>query len=264
MQKPTNYSIGELLACIVARELKNDDLVAVGLNAELMLASAFLAQRLYSLRLRIRHGLNFRIGVELNPAAWTSNTNTISHKLVEYNESHDSLLSVVNEGTKKLCDTFFVSGLQIDKHGNTNLIGLKDKRKKFKLRGPGSIGTTSIAQFAKKYYIFTLEHSKRRLVEKVDYISTIGYDIRKRYGINGGPLLCITPLCIFDFEKGLMRIKSVHKHSTLKEIIGKTGFTPIIQKYIQITKEPSNEELKILREIDKEGFLNSIDNEIVA
>lgn len=258
MLKPTNYSTGELLACIVARELKNDDLVAVGLNAELMLAGAFLAQRLYSPCLRIRHGLNFKRGIELNPAAWTSNTKTKAHELVEYYESHDSILNVVNANKNKLCDTFFVSGLQIDMHGNTNLIGLKDNWKKFKLRGPGSIGTTSIAQFARKYYIFTLEHSKRRLVKKVDYVSTIGYDIRKRYRMRGGPLLCMTPLGIFDFENGTMRIKSVHSHSSLEEVLDKTGFLPIIPKSIAITKEPSYEELKILREIDKDGLLKSI------
>ncbi|HLC60976.1 MAG TPA: CoA-transferase [Candidatus Nanoarchaeia archaeon] len=260
-----NHSIGELLACVIARELKNDDTVAFGLHAEFTLAAAFLAQKLYSPKLKIRHGLSVNNVVELNPAAWTSNVDSKSHLLVQYNEKHDSILSIANPNEQnKLCDTFFVSGLQIDKSGNTNLIGTKDENRKFKFRGPGSIGTTSIAQLSKKYFIFSLEHSKRRFVEEVYYISSIGYNTRKKYGIAGGPLLCITPLCVFDFENGIMRIKSIHSSSNLQEVLDKTGFQPIVPKNIEITKEPSKDELKILRQIDKEGFLINMDSEIVA
>ena len=184
------YSIGELLACVVARELKDDDSAAIGLNAELMLAASLLSQKLYSPSLRIRHGVGYDRGFELNPAAWTSNTKSRSHRIVEYAEAHDRILGVAGPSKAgMLCDTFFISGMQIDMEGNTNLIGLKGKDGKVKVRGPGPIGTSSISQLAKKTFIFTLEHSKRRLVRKVDYVSGIGHGIRKRLGIKGGPLL---------------------------------------------------------------------------
>jgi glutaconate CoA-transferase, subunit B len=259
-----NYSIGELLACIIARELKDDDRVAFGLNAELMLAASYLAQKVYSPLLKIRHGLNVNRGTELNPSAWTGNTKSISHQLIEYTEEHESILSMANTtNANKLCDTFLISGIQIDKYGNTNLIGIKGKTKNFMVRGPGSIGTSSIAQFAKKYFIFTLEHSKRRLVEKVDYISSIGYNARKKYGISGGPLLCITPLCVFDFQDGMMGIKLIHPHSNIHEVLEKTGFKPKIPAKVQLTQEPTEKELNILRKIDKNGFLKNIDKEMV-
>src|SRR3989338_4840009 len=150
-----NYSVGEFLACVIARELKDDDNVAFGLHAEFTLAAAFLAQKLYSPGLKIRHGLNVNNKVELNPAAWTSNVKSKAHELVEHTETHDTILSISNsDSSQRFCDTFFVSGIQIDKYGNANLIGIKGENKKFKLRGPGSIGTTSISQLAKKYFIF--------------------------------------------------------------------------------------------------------------
>jgi glutaconate CoA-transferase subunit B len=257
-----NYKITELMACIIARELKNNDKVAIGLYGEFMLAAAFLAQKLYSPKLKIRHGLNIKKGIELNPAAWTLNTNTKADKLAEYKDKHDSILTIIDK-QKRFCDTFFVSGIQIDKFGNTNLIGIKDEGGKLKIRGPGSIGISSITQFAKKYYIFTLEHSKRKLVEKVDYISSIGYNIRKRYKIKNGPKLCITPLCIFDFKDGLMRLKSIHPHSSLDEIKQKTGFKFIIPKNIAITKEPTKQELKFLRSIDRNKEFEKLEKQIV-
>ena len=239
--------IEDLFACIIARELKDDDLVAFGLNAELGLSAAFLAQKLYAPNLRIRHGIRYERGIELNSAAWTSNVKSIAHELVEYNEPCDSIMNVSNpKNPNNICDTFFVSGMQIDKHGNTNLIGIKGKGRKFKVRGPGCIGTTTISQFAKKYFIFTFEHSKRRLVDIVDYVSTIGYDIRKKYRISKGPLLCITPLCVFDFYQGVMRIKSVHAHSNVEEVLQNTGFKPIIPKKIPTTFAPTKDEISAL------------------
>ena len=257
-----NYKTTELMACVIARQLKNDDKIAIGLYGEFMLAAAFLAQKLYSPKLKIRHGLNVNKGIELNPAAWTSNTKTKAYKLAEYEDKHDSILTIANKD-KSFCDVFFVSGIQIDKQGNTNLIGIKDKDGRLKIRGPGSIGIPSITQFAKKYFIFTLEHSKRKFVEKVDFVSSIGYDIRKKYKIKNGPKLCITPLCIFDFHNGSFRLKSIHPHSDLKEIKEKTGFKFSIPKNVPITKEPTKEELDFLKKKDKNNEFEKLEKQII-
>jgi glutaconate CoA-transferase subunit B len=259
-----NYSISELMVCVIARELENNDTVAYGLNAELMLAAALLSQKLYAPNLRIRHGLRNERSIELNPPAWTDKTNSIAHKIVEYFETHDEILTTASpNNSNRLCDVFFVGGMQIDKYGNTNLIGIKDEKGKIKIRGPGSIGTSSIAQFVKKYFIFTLEHTKRKFVEEVDFVSTIGYNIRKKYNIKGGPKLCITPLCVFDFENGIMRLKSIHPNSNIEEVIEKTGFKFNMAKNIPITKEPTKEELEFLRKIDKKNVFKEIDKQII-
>ncbi|MBW2979855.1 hypothetical protein KY360_00380 [Candidatus Woesearchaeota archaeon] len=254
-----DYSKGELIACVIARELSNEDTIAIGLHAELMMAAAMLSQKIYSPGLKIRHGLSAERGIELNPAAWTLNTDTKTDKIVEYQEEHDSILTLANPGNPNLmCDTFFVGGLQIDKHGNTNLIGIKNGAAGgFKLRGPGSIGTTSVAQVCKKYYLFSLEHTKRVFVEKVDYISTIGYAIRKEKGMEGGPKLCITPLCVFDFKDGAMRLKSIHPGHTLGEIKENTGFEFLVGD-VKETEKPTQKEIEALQEIDVNGVLKDV------
>ncbi|MBW2974253.1 hypothetical protein KY366_00915 [Candidatus Woesearchaeota archaeon] len=247
-----SYSKAELMACIIARELKDDDIVAIGLHAELMLAAAMLAQKIYSPNLRIRHGLRVERGVELNPAAWTLNTDTKAHKLVEYHEEHDSILTIANSNNPNLiCNTFFIGGIQIDRYGNTNLIGIRNKEGGFKVRGPGSIGTTSIAELAKKHYIFSLEHTRRVFVEKVDYVSAAGCDKGKE------PELCITPLCIFDFRKGTARLRSIHHGHALQDVIENTGFEFLVDE-VKETKLPTEQELTALREIDIDGVLKDL------
>ncbi|MBN2421678.1 hypothetical protein JXB41_00500 [Candidatus Woesearchaeota archaeon] len=267
MANGNGYSITEQMACIIARELENDDILAIGLNAEMMLAAGFVAQKLYAPRLVINAG-NRRVEnkVELTPPAWCNIKNTISPFLVEKFTQHEEILTVGNQSAEEFCNVFFVGGIQIDKHGNTNLIGIRDRKspeKFFRLRGPGSIGTTSIAGFAKKYYIFSTEHSKRRLVEKVDFVSVPGYNIRKLYGLKGGPELLITPLAVFDFPSGKARLRSYHSHTTIDEIREKTGFGFTVSKDIKKTKKPTKRELSVLKRVDKGKVLKSLDKSYV-
>ncbi|HEX9426556.1 MAG TPA: hypothetical protein VGA64_02125, partial [Candidatus Polarisedimenticolia bacterium] len=114
----------KLLACVVARELRDGEVVAFGLHAELLLAAAYLAQRLHAPNLIIRHGLRVERGVPVGPAAWTDEPNDRTTGQVEYLEAHDAILDVANpESPQRFCDVFFVGGMQIDREGSTNLIG---------------------------------------------------------------------------------------------------------------------------------------------
>ncbi len=262
------YSITEQMACVIAREFEDDDILAVGLNAEMMLAAGFIAQSLYCPRLTINVG-NRRVedDIELTPPAWCNIKNTKSPYVVSKYTSHDEILTVGNGSSTDFCNVFFVGGIQIDKYGNTNLIGIKSNdayRSKsiFKMRGPGSVGTTSIASLSKKYYVFTTEHSKRRLVDTVDFVSVPGYNTRRHVGLFGGPKLIITPLCVFSFNNGKVQLESYHPHTSIEEIQSKTGFHFKLNG-AKKTKRPTKRELRILRKVDKKRSLKKMDQILV-
>ena len=100
-------------------------------------------------------------------------------------------------------------------------------------------------------------------MNKVDYVSSIGYDLRKKLNLKGGPTSIITSLCVFDFKDWKIRLTSIHSNSSLQEIIEKTGFKFLIPKIIQITKEPTDKELKFLRNIDKNNEFSKLEKQIV-
>src|SRR3989449_9658904 len=151
--------VARLLTCVVARELRDGEIVAFGLHAELLLAAAALAQRLHAPDRTIRHGLRVERGAEIGPAAWTAERTSRSHELVEYLESHDAVLDVANPSSPmRFCDVFLVGGLQIDREGSTNLIGIKGGARRLAGRGPGSIGTTSIRARARDVLLFSGGH----------------------------------------------------------------------------------------------------------
>ena len=71
-------------------------------------------------------------------------------------------------------DKFFAGGIQVDGHGNANMIGIKGEGgNRFAFRGPGTVGIADIVTVATPY-IFVTHHDRRTLVEKVDYISMHG------------------------------------------------------------------------------------------
>ena len=124
-------------------------------------------------------------------------------------------------------DKFFVGGIQVDKWGNTNMIGLAGKDGKMTFRGPGTIGINDIAVGVRDTYAFITAHDKRRLVEKVDYISHPGKKVcRENEFYGGGPKWIVTPKCIFDFDPDTLeaRLAQVFPGVTVDDVKANTGF----------------------------------------
>jgi glutaconate CoA-transferase subunit B len=252
--------VARLLACVVARELKDGERVAFGLHAELMLAAALVAQRLHAPNLVIRHGLRAERGAEIGPPAWTDDRRSHAHEGIEYLEEHDAILDVANpDSPMRFCDVFFVGGMQIDREGSTNLIGIKGKDGRMAVRGPGSIGTTSIGTLARHVILFSGEHTPRRFVERVDYVSVPGWRRRAAAGLTGGPALCVTPLAVMDFADGAMRLRSIHPHARLEEVRRRTGFPLEPAGPVPVTAPPTTAEKAALEAIDPFGRLAALD-----
>ncbi len=94
-------------------------------------------------------------------------------------------------------------------------------------------------------------------VEKVDFITTPGYlqggDSREKAGLTaGGIYRVITHLGMFDFDPNTrrMRLESLHPGAQVEEVQENTGFEMLIPDEIRHTDPPTEEELRILRELD--------------
>jgi glutaconate CoA-transferase subunit B len=254
------YSIKELMACWLSRDLADGERSAVGANFPIPRAAVLLAH--------FNHGPNMKISMGSFPVNLENVDQVMTLKYftdfrpVRWAESATNFPLDVFSFHK--LDVFFISGIQIDAYGNTNLIGIPGKKKKFKFRGPGSIGTTTLAALARRYYIVTEHHTPRLFVEKCDYISALGFgdgskDHRKELCLSGkGPKYCITPLCIFDFspETHRMQLFSLHPGVTINQVIENTGFQLEIPDNVPETPIPTRTELEILRtRVDPEGLL---------
>ena len=87
-------------------------------------------------------------------------------------------------------DVFFLSGGQIDGQGNINLVGTGDYEKP-QVRFPGSFGSAYLYYVIPKVILFRLEHTRRTLVEQVDFVSAPGTSADNVYR-PGGPIALVT------------------------------------------------------------------------
>ncbi|MBU2514149.1 hypothetical protein KJ966_22670 [bacterium] len=254
------YSIKELMACCLSRDIKDGEKVVVGANFPIPRAAVLLSRFTHAPNISMGMGafsVNLKEADDATPLKFFCD-----YSPIQWAESA-AFFPIELFCFHKL-DVFFISGIQIDQFGNTNLIGIKNEKGGYKFRGPGSIGTTTLAAVAKRYYIVTEHHTPRVFVEKCSIVSALGFGdgskgLRKSYSLPGnGPRYCVTPLCIFDFspETRKMRLFSLHPGVSVEDVIKNTGFKPEIPDRIQQTKPPSKEELQILRNrIDPEGNL---------
>ncbi len=252
----SSYSIKELMACVVARDLNDGEDLQVGFGLPIPEVATRLAH--------LGHGPNMNLiflGAKMN--IWDYNTAPLpefswDNRVVRWSESYSDTGHRFDSIRKWGNRVFFVGGLQVDRFGNTNLIGIKeqiDKISRFKLRGPGSIGVPTLTSYVNRYYIIVNNHNKQIFVEKCDFVSAFGWgngghEARLKLGLpGGGPKYCISPLAVMDFEEETkaMRILSVHPGVSINEVIAKTQFDLIIPENIPETKQPTAEELYLIR-----------------
>ena len=146
-------------------------------------------------------------------------------------------------------DVFFLSGGQIDGQANINLVGAGDYAKPT-VRFPGSFGSSYMYYVVPKVILFRLEHTRRTLVERVDFISAPGTSPENVYR-PGGPIALITNRCLFTFDRARRRFRlaSVHRGHSDAEISENTGFDFDRPERVPETATPSPETLRLLRTV---------------
>ena len=144
---------------------------------------------------------------------------------------------------------FFLGGVQIDGAANINLLGLgpyPDLDKRFN----GSFGSAYVYFVIPKIILMAPDHSRRVLVERVDFISAPGTsppDIHRP----GGPKVLMTGKCVMDFDAAKKRftLKSRHPGISVEEIRDNTGFDFEIPDAVPETPPPDAERLQLIRKV---------------
>jgi glutaconate CoA-transferase, subunit B len=252
----------EIMATVIANDLRDGEWVEVGANLPVPRAGALLAH--------LTHGPNMTVMLAMTKAylrdvpvieEFAFITDVAATRWAEAYYPHDRLLSEMRFRRRGV---FFAGGIQLDRFGNSNLIGTGADPRRLDFRGPGGIGTCNATLQNGRYHLITTSHSPRVLVERCDYVSAVGYgdgsrDFRERHGLDPqGPASIVTPLCVFEFdsETRAARVSSVHPGVTLDEVREQTGFDVGDEPDLPVTPGPTEDQLELLRtRIDIKGAL---------
>jgi glutaconate CoA-transferase, subunit B len=144
-------------------------------------------------------------------------------------------------------DAFFLSGGQIDGQANINLVGI-GAYPDTEVRWSGSFGSAYLYFVVPRVILFRWEHSRRTLVQRVDFISAPGLSTP---GVHrpGGPVALLTNLCLFDFDRatGRFALRAIHPGHTLEEVRDQTGFDFDCPATVATTPVPDAQRLALLR-----------------
>jgi acyl CoA:acetate/3-ketoacid CoA transferase beta subunit len=246
-----NYTIDEMMTVLMAREVRNDDVMIVGVATPMVWAAFTLA--------KVTHAPD-AIYHYIMGNTFVQEARQVSLLYLEMNTARayrfqDSVECTLESlPSDKLTTIEFFRPAQIDQYGNSNNICIGDWHKP-KIRLPGAAGILDFSMFyARGSFLYTPRHDTRTFVptEKIDFISGVGFPDGKQSICGGaGPQCVITNLAYLDFNENSkrMRLASNHPGVDIKKIKESTGFDLIIPNNINETKPPTITEIKKLREI---------------
>ena len=247
------YTPFELMAVAGARELRDGEVVGVGLG--LPMIASLLAKLTHAPNITLLFELGvidpepIHTGVGLaDPRVW--------YRAKVLSSFVDMLGTILH---KDLVDVGFLGGLETDAYGNLNTTLLGDPKGKFR-HFTGSGGGNDIASCARRTIII-IRHEARKLNEAVSFVTSPGYirggEDREAAGLRGGPSRVITDKAIFDFdpESKRMRLVSIHPGTTREEVLADMNFQPIVPDDLPSTEPPTAEQIRLIREeIDPDGM----------
>lgn len=172
-----------------------------------------------------------------------------SSLVLESHMPYRRVFDVVWSGRRNL----IMMASQIDRSGNQNISAIGSwAQPKAQLVGVrGAPGNT--VNHTTSYWV--PNHSTRSFVEQVDVVSGVGYARAEAAGPSASKFheirFVVSNLGVFDFATPdhAMRLASVHPGGTVDQVVEATGFELVVPDDVPFTRDPTPEELELLRTV---------------
>ncbi|ADN51159.1 CoA-transferase subunit beta [Vulcanisaeta distributa] len=145
-------------------------------------------------------------------------------------------------------DVMFFSAAQVDRRGDMNLSVIGNYERP-RVRLPGGAAAAYLYRRARRVVMWLKEHSRRTLVERVDFITAPG-------PTKQGPHLTIcTPKAMFEFdnELGELVLAGLFPGVGVDDVINNMAFKPRVRESLRILEPVTQDELQFLNKLDPSG-----------
>ena len=229
------YSPADLMACVIARLLRDRETVFFGLASPLAMVGVLLAKHTHAPRLTV-----LNIPGSMGDAVERLPRSTVDGTLTAGGRYLFTLADVFDLSARGRLDTVLLSGAQIDRQGRINLSVIGDPARP-RVALPGGAGSALLLPTAGRTILWRSKHDVRTFVERLDFITAAGHTSH-----------VVTPLCLFERREGVLEVASRHPGVALDDLQHATGWplpsTPLPPE----TPPPTPEELAALRHLDPE------------
>lgn len=236
---PETWSGFSYIATNLARFIRPDEITFSGVNSTLPMLACLMAKRAYDWDFIY---INVAGGVDPSPSEIPLSSS--DPVLCEGSASVFGNEDFYDLCTRGRMDLTFLGAAQIDGRGfaNNSCIGPWEHPK---VRLPGGGGGAVMLPTARRACTWRTEHSRRTLVDKLDFVTSAG-------GLHG----VVTPIAVFTRRNARLALHSWHPESSLEEVRERTGFD-FDAGDARPTPPPSERERQALRSLDPTGRFES-------
>lgn len=254
----SEWSLDEWFVVTLARTIVDREVVFHGFASPCAQVAMHVARRTHAPRSMLIEGATYAVNPV--PAFIPPTGNDLAlHRNATYRMRFEEFFDAACRGA---VDRMFLSGGQIDAHGNTNVTAIGGMpRPKIKLGGGG--GGANISATIGALTLWTTRHrSGRTLLPDLDFITDLGHVTPAGTHTSllhrgGGPQWLVTELGVFDFLDGRARLIARFPDIELSDIERATGFDLDVVPNLGVLADPTEAELAEVRAVDPLGVRRS-------
>jgi glutaconate CoA-transferase subunit B len=239
------YTLDELLAIAVAKEIRDYENVVLGVGVPMTAGALAKALHAPNATLMLESGI-----VDIIPLVSLNNI-ADAHSCRGFSYSTD-LFSAFTMTYRGFVDVCFLGVAQVDKYGNLNTTVIGDYNKPT-MRLPGSGGAADFISYAKRT-VLTMRGGT--FVNKLDYLTSPGYleggDSRDKSGlfpIGSGPSALVSTKGVFRFDPKTkeMYLATIHPGVSLESVKKDIPWDLKVASDLAVTERPTDEEIDFIR-----------------
>jgi glutaconate CoA-transferase, subunit B len=242
------YTPAELMACVASRELRDGEVVFVGIGLPNLACNLARATHAPRLLLIYESGA---VGAEPERLPVSIGDPSLVTGALMICGMADVFQCFLQNGR---IEVGFLGGAQVDRYGNINTTVVGDYTHPA-VRLPGSGGAAEIAIHARRTLVIS-RLSRRAFPEQVDFVTSPGHRMRGRsrreLGMPGaGPVKVVTDKAVLEVEPetGELVASALYPGVTLEDVCAGVGWPLRSRPSLDTIDPPSARELHLLREV---------------
>jgi glutaconate CoA-transferase subunit B len=241
-------SIRELIICTASHLMTDGTTAFVGTGIPML--AGMLAQRTHAPDLVVVFEFG-GTGAQLTKLPHGVGDSRTFHRAV----AASGICDVMEAAQRGFIEYGFLGAAQIDMYGNLNTTVIGNYWPP-KVRLPGSGGANDIGSNCWKVIAIMGQHGPKQFVKKLDFLTTPGYlagpGAREAAGLapNCGPYRVVSNLGVMGYDEKSKRMTLLETFPgvSVEEIVKNTEFELLVVPEVTTIREPTDQELKLLRE----------------
>lgn len=237
-----DYTVDEMISVCIARQVVDGEVLAQGINTPLVMAGFILAKCTHAPNAWFASAIGQSICSE-----WARlSVGRTEDMWLGKGLMHVGFVSAAADLLPRFHPKEFFRPAQVDARGNFNNIAFGDYTRP-RMRLPGTGGIPDVTPVSDNIHLYVPRHSRVIFAEQIDYVSGLGHTPERKAG--AGPRYLVSDLGEFDWQNGRMRLVRRFPNVSVEHIVKKTGFALECAEVVEETRSPSEDELRLLREV---------------